>query len=98
MLARSCWTILAEGEIDVATLARQEGVHDSYVTGVVWAAFLSPDVIDAILTGKQHAQLSAAQLREPGIIPVPWDEQADRFLPNTTKNYDRSLELNEALA
>lgn len=41
-------------------------------------------VTDAIMSGRQHGLLDAAQLRHPDRIPVRWDEQVERFLPRTT--------------
>ena len=82
--ARKWWSTLACGETDIATLARQEGVGDSYMTRVIRAAFLSPDVTDAILAGTQLAELSAARLRDADAIPVRWSEQEVRFLPSRT--------------
>ncbi len=79
--ARRLWNLLSTGDIDIATLAREEGRNDSYVTRILRAAFLSPEVTDAILAGRQHGALTARTLREMGGIPTPWEEQAKLFLP-----------------
>ena len=76
--------MLADGKIDISTLARQEGYNDSYVTRVVRVAFLSPEVIDAILQGRQHGSLDAGYLRRTAAIPTRWDEQARKFMPAST--------------
>lgn len=81
--ARQWWTMLAAGEADITALAEREGCIDSYITRTVRIAFLSPEVVDAILAGKQHGALDAAQLRLSRDIPVRWDEQATRFLSAT---------------
>lgn len=79
--ANKWWGMLAGGEIDVRTLARREGVNEAYLTRVMRAAFLSPHVTEAILAGRQNAEVTAAGLRDPGSIPIDWHEQARTFLP-----------------
>lgn len=78
--ARKWWGILRQGELDIAELARREGVNDSYVTRVVRMAFLAPPIVDAILAGRQHRNLSAAIIRA-GQLSANWHEQTQRFLP-----------------
>lgn len=78
--ARKWWSILCQGDLDIAELARREGVNDSYVTRIVRIAFLAPPIVDAILAGRQHHNLSAAIIRA-GQLPACWQEQTRRFLP-----------------
>jgi hypothetical protein len=85
VLARKWWDMLACGTIDVATLARREGFDRTYIAKVVRVAFLAPDVVEAILEGKQHGQLEAGHLRLHG-IPASWAEQEARFLPKSAQN------------
>lgn len=85
--ARKWWTMLAAGEADITALAEREGCTDSYITRIVRIAFLSPEVVDAILAGKQHGALDAAQLRLSRDIPARWNEQAVRFLPATARRH-----------
>jgi hypothetical protein len=49
--ARRWWNELRKGEVDIKTLASNEGVQASYVTRVVRLAFLAPAVVDTILAG-----------------------------------------------
>ncbi len=79
--ARKWWGILAEGELDVTTLAEREGVSRSYLCRVVKVAFLAPAIIDAILEGQQHGQLEAGLLRGMSALPDCWKAQAAQFLP-----------------
>lgn len=79
--ARQWWTILRQGELDIARLADREGVSRSYVSRVLRIAFLSPEVVEAILDGRQHGELDAARLRETNAVPACWADQAVRFLP-----------------
>jgi hypothetical protein len=78
--ARKWWAVLSHGEIDIATLAKQEGVNDSYVTRVVRCAFLSPQLVEAILAGRQRRGLSAAVIRTAATIPERWDDQHRLYL------------------
>jgi hypothetical protein len=77
--ARSWWSQLRTGEVDVSTLARREGVTDSYITRIVRLAFLSPAVVDAIVTGTQLASINGGALTAPGAIPIEWAEQEALF-------------------
>ena len=72
--ARRWWDRLATGEIDIATLSREEGVNDSWMSRVFRVNFLSPRIIDAILTGTQPVNLNARWLRRND-LPLDWDEQ-----------------------
>ena len=75
--ARSWWARLATGEIDIATLARQEQVNDSWMTRVVRLNFLAPEIVEAILKGEQPARLTADSLALISPLPIIWSEQRD---------------------
>ncbi len=79
--ARRWWRILCEGEINIATLARQEGMTRSYVTRIVRLAFLAPEIVDAILAGTTKAGVDAEMMTTPGIIDHLWNEQVATLLP-----------------
>jgi site-specific DNA recombinase len=79
--ARRWWGLLAEGQSDTTTIARQEGVSRSYLTRVVRLAFLAPAVIDAILEGRQRATIDGEVLTATDAIPASWTAQTVRFLP-----------------
>lgn len=68
VLARRWWARLATAEIDIATLARAEGVNDSWVSWVVRLNFLAPQIVDAILAGTQPATLNATRGHRNGCI------------------------------
>jgi hypothetical protein len=72
--ARRWWDRIATGEIDIATLAREEGVNDSWMSRVIRINFLSPRIIEAILTGTQPVNVTARWLRCQA-ISLDWDEQ-----------------------
>ena len=65
---------LQAGEVGgIAELARQAGVSSRYVIRMVRMGFLAPDIIEAILEGRQTAALTFEIFRKP--IPVDWAEQ-----------------------
>jgi DNA invertase Pin-like site-specific DNA recombinase len=76
--ASTLWSKLEGGDIDIATLAREEKMNDSYATRLVRLAFLSPAIVDAITTGEQPAGLNAIKLLNAQ-IPADWDAQARQF-------------------
>ncbi len=59
----------------VAELAASVGVGSSYYTRLVKLSFLSPDVIHAILRGRQRLELNAKRLARYPAVPVNWADQ-----------------------
>jgi site-specific DNA recombinase len=78
--ARRWWAELSCGEVDIATLAAREAVTPSWMTRVLRLAFLSPEVIAAILNDDLPAGLSGGDLLATGAVPACWRKQRDRFL------------------
>jgi DNA invertase Pin-like site-specific DNA recombinase len=77
--ARSWWSEVRAGEVDVPTLARREGVTGSYVARIIRLTFLSPNVVEAILAGSQRAAVNGGTLTAPDAIPMSWVEQQAIF-------------------
>lgn len=70
--------ILESGEYAaIAELAEREGIAPSYMTRVLRLTLLAPDIIDAILDGKQGPEVTLAQVLEP--FPLTWQHQALHF-------------------
>lgn len=61
----------------IAELAEREGIAVSYVTRLLRLTQLGPDIIDAILDGRQGGEVTLARLMEP--FPVSWIEQKEAF-------------------
>jgi hypothetical protein len=74
LAARTWWRELRQGEIDITRLAEREKVTPSYITRTVRLAFLAPDVVEAILAGRQHASVDARMLTLGQMSPL-WAEQ-----------------------
>jgi hypothetical protein len=55
-------------------LARREGITRRYIRRLVNLAFLSPQLVEAILQGRQPVELTATRLTELD-LPLDWTEQ-----------------------
>lgn len=58
-------------------IARAERIGASFVSRIIRLSLLAPDIVDAILDGRQPAYLTLKDLMRP--IPVSWQEQRDKF-------------------
>ena len=67
-----------EGKVaDMRSLARETGLTPHYVRNVFACAFLAPDIVEAILEGRQPLTLKFENLYEH--IPLSWAEQRRQF-------------------
>jgi hypothetical protein len=70
--------MLESGEFaTIAELAEREGIAPSYMTRVLRLTLLAPDIVEAILDGKQRPQVTLAQGLEP--FPLAWHQQDSHF-------------------
>jgi hypothetical protein len=66
--------VLESGEFaTIADLAEHERIAAPYLTRTLRLAFLAPDLVEAILDGRQPSNLSLEMLRKP--LPTGWSEQ-----------------------
>lgn len=63
-------------ELGRKDVAERFGVHPAEVSRLLPFAFLSPRIVEAILTGRQPADLSVRHLVRGIDLPVSWAEQA----------------------
>jgi site-specific DNA recombinase len=61
----------------IQAIADREGVTQRYVSRLLPVAFLAPEIIEAILQGRQPADLSAARLTNQIDLPLDWAEQRE---------------------
>ena len=54
-----------------------EGISKSYVSRILRAALLAPDIVDAILAGQTDQALMLGRLERP--LPMSWVEQRDHL-------------------
>ena len=62
----------------VDEIARAEGINDSYVSRILRLTLLAPDIVEAIVDGRQPPALALARLMKP--FPAAWEEQRAMFL------------------
>jgi hypothetical protein len=74
--ARNWWQQLQqERGLTVTSIAEKENVTQSYVTRILRLAFLSPDVLKSIMTGKQPVWVDVGALSSGASIALDWDQQ-----------------------
>jgi hypothetical protein len=59
----------------IEEIAAAEKINSSYVGRLLRMTLLAPDIVEAILDGRQPAEMTLAGLMEP--FPVEWSEQKD---------------------
>jgi len=58
-------------------LSEKEKISSSYLARILRLTLLAPDIIEAILDGRQPKGLALADLMEP--FPVDWEQQRELF-------------------
>ena len=72
---RAWFEELATGRArSLQVLAKRDGISRRYIRRLVGLAFLSPELVEAILQGRQSVELTAARLTELD-LPLDWTEQ-----------------------
>ena len=71
--ARRCFEVLLSGRAaSVEAVAALEGIDRSYVSRLLPLAFLSPDIVQAIVRGSQPAHMTAKALIQRIDLPLDW--------------------------
>jgi len=68
-------------KMTIAELAEKEGLTKGYVGRLLRLNLLSPDIVEAMLDGKQPRDLKLQDLLRKE-IPYIWDEQREKFWLN----------------
>ena len=70
--------MLESGEFTtIGDLAQREGIAPSYMTRVLRLTLLAPDIVEAIVDGRQGTEVTLAVLLEP--FPAAWIDQTLTF-------------------
>lgn len=70
--------MLETGEFaTIAELARREGIAPSYMTRVLRLTLLAPDIVEAILDGRQVPAVTLSRVLEG--LPLVWEFQFNCF-------------------
>ena len=68
--------MLESGEFaSISELAEREGIAFTYMARVLRLTLLAPDIVEAILAGKQGAEITLKGLMEP--FPLEWRSQME---------------------
>jgi len=67
--------LICSDGVPFAALAEREGVSSSYFTRLVRLSYLAPDIIQAILDGRQPRGLTPDKLLAHSRLPLAWREQ-----------------------
>jgi hypothetical protein len=71
--------LLESGEnASVTELARSEKINMSYLSRILRLTLLAPDIVEAMLNGRQSATLQLESMLKP--FPVEWEAQRKLFL------------------
>ena len=72
---RAWFEELAIGRVrSLHELAKRDGISRRYIRRLIGLAFLSPELVEAILQGRQAVELTATRLTELD-LPLDWTEQ-----------------------
>jgi DNA invertase Pin-like site-specific DNA recombinase len=71
--------LLADRSLTFEDIAKSEGIVPSYATRLFRLTILAPDIVSAILTGKQPPELTARRLMDDTRLPLDWSEQRRRL-------------------
>jgi site-specific DNA recombinase len=67
--------LLADRSLTFEDIAKSEGVVPSYATRLFRLTILAPDIVSAILSGKQPPELTARRLMDDTRLPLDWNQQ-----------------------
>jgi site-specific DNA recombinase len=65
--------LISMNRITLTELAAESGVNDQYASRILRAAFIAPDIVEAILEGKQPSGMTLNKLLDN--LPLDWCEQ-----------------------
>jgi site-specific DNA recombinase len=71
--------LIQDPSLTFREIAAEEGVVSSYVSRLIRLSFLAPDIVTAILNGRQPAPLTANRLMENTRLPFAWKAQREQF-------------------
>ncbi len=67
---------LLNGDVaSIRALARELDLDHRHVTRALPLAFLAPNIIRAILDGRQPVHMTARKLERMDALPIRWDDQ-----------------------
>lgn len=78
------WKMMLEsGEFaSISELAEREGIAFTYMARLMRLPLLAPEIVDAIMDGRQPERVTLANLMDP--FPLDWDAQRMQLLKRGT--------------
>ena len=74
--ARDRERLMRAPHLSAHDIARAEGVSAAYIYATLRLAWLAPDIVEAIVNGRQPKRLTATELfRLSGHLPLGWPQQ-----------------------
>lgn len=67
------------GEKSIAEIADEEGYSRDYFGVLLRIAYMAPDILTAIIDGRQPIQLNRQRLARATNLPIDWDAQRQMF-------------------
>ena len=67
--------LIAGEVVSLKTLAADEGLDPAEISRLLPLACLSPDIVEAILAGRQPANLTVERLKRLPDLPLEWSKQ-----------------------
>ena len=77
-IARGCswFEQIAAGKAQtIREIAKRGQIDEGDVSRMVGLAFLAPDIVEAVATGKQPLELTTQRLKQLGSLPHSWPDQ-----------------------
>ncbi len=71
--------LIQDPSLTLREIAAEEGVGSSYVSRLIRLSFLAPDIVTAILNGRQSVPLTANRRMEDTRLPLAWKAQREQF-------------------
>jgi DNA invertase Pin-like site-specific DNA recombinase len=69
--------VASAGEKSIADLAAEQGLSKDYFGVLFRISYLAPDIVAAILDGRQPAQLNRQRLARTTNLPINWQQQCE---------------------
>jgi hypothetical protein len=69
-------SIVAGEYKDQRSIAAATGLSERYVSRIIQSAFLAPEIVEAIVNGRQAPEVTLAALLDD--VPLSWAEQSAR--------------------
>ena len=70
------FTQIKTGDVSaIRDLAECHGVNQGDISRILRLGLLAPDIVEAIMAGKQPMELTVTRLKRIGDLPISWTEQ-----------------------